>query len=123
MNLSGEAVSLVMSFYKLQLAHIAVVHDELDIDFGYIRTRLGGSAAGHNGIKSITDHIGEDYARIRIGIGPKRPAQIDSADFVLQPFNDTEKRQLDNLKQEVTAIISEFVYAKTISQETRTFIV
>ncbi len=86
MNLSGEAVHAVSAFYKLNPEHTVVVHDELDIDFGQIRLRSGGSSAGHNGLKSIIQQYGENFGRIRIGIGPKKPAQIDSADFVLQKF-------------------------------------
>lgn len=123
MNLSGEAVSLTLNFYKMQLSHVVVIHDELDIDFGHIRTRIGGSSAGHNGIKSVTKHIGEEYGRIRIGIGPKDPPEIDSADFVLQKFTTKEQKQIDNLKQETISILSEYVYSKQLPQETRTFIV
>ena len=71
--------------YKVPASQICVLHDELDIDFGQIRLRVGGASASHNGVKSITQMLGtEDYGRIRIGIGPKDPPQIDSADFVLQ---------------------------------------
>lgn len=123
MNLSGESVQAILGFYKLQLNHVLVVHDELDIKFGQIRTRYGGSPAGHNGIKSISNMIGEDYGRIRIGIGPKIPEAIDSADFVLQRFNEKELKQMENLKRETVAILSEFIYNKNLTQETRTFIV
>src|SRR5206468_6918337 len=78
MNLSGEAVQAVANFYKINPNNIVVIHDELDIDFGQIRLRVGGASAGHNGIKSVTQHIGEAYGRIRIGIGPKKPARIRS---------------------------------------------
>lgn len=123
MNHSGEAVALAVNFYKIQHQHLAVIHDELDIEFGNIRTRYGGSSAGHNGIKSVSSHIGEDYGRVRIGIGPKFPDQIDSADFVLQVFNAKEQKQMINLKRESVALLSEFIYSKSLSQETRTFIV
>ena len=123
MNLSGESAALVHNFYKAPLEHLVVIHDELDIDFGNIRIRYDGQDAGHNGIKSITEHLGSNYGRIRIGIGPKTPTQIDSADFVLQPFSAKEMKQFDNLKRECAAILSEFVYSRTLNQETRNFIV
>jgi PTH1 family peptidyl-tRNA hydrolase len=123
MNLSGDSVALVLNYYKAQLNHLVVIHDELDIDFGHIRTRYGGSDAGHNGIKSITEKNGPDYGRIRIGIGPKQPPEIDSANFVLQSFSTKEAKQLDNLKRESTAIISEFIFNKSLAVETRPFIV
>lgn len=123
MNLSGEALSLALHYYKTTLEQLVVVHDELDIDFGNIRTRYGGQDAGHNGIKSISALIGEDYGRIRIGIGPKKPPAIDSSKFVLQSFNELEKKQMNNLKKETIAILSEFVYNKHLNAETRSFIV
>ena len=123
MNLSGEAAQAVSRFYKIAPDHICVVHDELDIPFGQIRMRIGGGAAGHNGIKSITAMLGETYGRVRIGIGPKRPAEIDSADFVLQRFDKEEQDQLANLTREVTAILTEYVYAAQLPNETRSFIV
>ena len=123
MNLSGEAVQATHAFYKIPLENILVVHDELDITFGQIRLRVGGSSAGHNGIKSVTQTVGEQYGRLRIGIGPKRPADIDSADFVLQPFTKEERAQLPNLIREVNAILTEYVYSGQLPHETRNFIV
>lgn len=123
MNLSGEAMQAVAQFYKISAEMIVVLHDELDIDFGQIRNRIGGSAAGHNGIKSVTQHIGESYGRIRIGIGPKKPAQIKSEDFVLKKFSAEEQKQLPNMCQEVNAILSEFLYGTELPHDTRTFLV
>ena len=123
MNLSGEAVQAVASFYKIKPDGIVVLHDELDIKFGQIRLRARGSDAGNNGIKSITQHIGEGYGRVRIGIGPKKPAQIDSADFVLQKFSAKEQNELSNLARETNAILSEFIYGSELPHETRSFIV
>ena len=123
MNLSGEAVQAAAHFYKINPEHMAVIHDELDIDFGQIRLRVGGSDAGHNGIKSITKHVGEGYGRIRVGVGPKKPAGIDSTDFVLQKFSSAEQTQLPNLVRETNAIISEYLYGAELPHDTRTFIV
>lgn len=122
MNLSGEAVQAVSHFYKIPAENIVVVHDELDVDFGQLRMRLGGSAAGHNGIKSISRHIGENYGRVRVGIGPTRPDQIDAADFVLQDFTTAERAQLPALTREVSAILSEYAYGSPVAAETRSFI-
>jgi PTH1 family peptidyl-tRNA hydrolase len=123
MNNSGEAVQAVAHFYKIAPSGTVVLHDELDIDFGQIRTRMGGSSAGHNGMKSIIKHVGEDTGRVRIGIGPKHPAQIDSADFVLGAFNKKEAEQLPNLYQEVNSLLTEYLYGANLPAETRTFIV
>ncbi|HVC36579.1 MAG TPA: aminoacyl-tRNA hydrolase [Candidatus Dormibacteraeota bacterium] len=122
MNLSGQAVQATANFYKIPPDRIVVVHDELEINFGQIRSRTGGSSAGHNGIKSISDLIGEDYGRIRVGIGPKTPDQIDSATFVLQQFSDQEKKQLPLLYREVNAILSEYIYGGQLTHETRNFL-
>ena len=123
MNLSGEAVEAVANFYKIAPKQILVIHDELDIKFGQIRTKLGGTSAGHNGVQSVIDHIGEDFNRLRIGIGPKSPAQIDSADFVLAKFKKSELAQIEDMKKETTAIIMEFIYSGAINTETRTFLI
>jgi len=123
MNLSGEAVQEVVQFYKVSPENIVVLHDELDVDFGQIRMRLGGSSAGHNGIKSVSQHIGENYGRIRIGIGPKKPARIKSEAFVLQTFSPEEQAQLPNLKRETTAIITEYLFGTELPHETRSFLI
>jgi peptidyl-tRNA hydrolase, PTH1 family len=124
MNLSGEAVQAAASFYKIHPGQIVVIHDELDIDFGQIRLRIGGSSAGHNGIKSVTEQLSsEEYGRIRIGVGPKHPARIKSEDFVLQKFSADEQTQLPNLSQEVSAILSEYLFGGELPHDTRSFIV
>ena len=123
MNLSGESVQAAAHFYKIAPEHIIVVHDELDIPFGQIRTRMGGSAAGHNGIKSVSAMIGEEYGRVRIGIGPKTPAQIDSADFVLARFSAKEQALLGDLVREAGSILSECIFGGAVPHETRSFIV
>ncbi len=125
MNNSGEAVQLVVNFYKIQLSNVIVLHDELDVDFGQIRTRVGGSSAGHNGVKSITSSLGDEkYGRVRIGIGPKTPKQIDSADFVLQKFNEKELSQLKHLTNEVSAILTEHLYgSEELVNDTRNFLI
>jgi peptidyl-tRNA hydrolase, PTH1 family len=120
MNLSGEAVQAVMHFYKIPLEKIVVVHDELDIPFGQIRTRVGGSSAGHNGIKSVSQHIGEEYGRIRVGIGAE--TNMNSADFVLAKFSSNEQDKIDYLTKEVTAILTEYIYGTELNHETRSFI-
>lgn len=122
MNLSGEAVQAVQHFYKLTNDQTIVVHDELDINFGQLRMRIGGSPAGNNGIKSVSKHIGENYGRVRIGIGPKKPEQMDTADFVLQDFNKAEQEQLPAMLREVTALLSEYAYGSPVTAETRSFL-
>jgi len=122
MNLSGEAVQAVMQFYKVPLEQVTLIHDELDINFGHIRTRIGGSSAGHNGVKSITELVGEETGRIRIGIGPKTPPQMEASDFVLQKFSALQLKEMPALTREVTAMLSEYVYGSQLTAETRSFL-
>jgi len=85
MNESGRAVQDAARFYKLTPADIVVFHDEVDLPAGKLRVKTGGSDAGHNGLRSITEHIGSDYKRVRIGVGknyPKGRAEL----YVLQDF-------------------------------------
>jgi PTH1 family peptidyl-tRNA hydrolase len=123
MNLSGEAVQAVAHFYKIDPAKIVAVYDELDIPFGQIRTRIGGGSAGHNGVKSLMQNIGDSFGRIRIGTGPKIPEQMDTADFVLQKFSSDQTDQIPNLTREVSAIISEYCFGGELAVETRSFLV
>lgn len=92
MNLSGEAVMSLSTLYKILPEDIIVIHDDLDVKLGEIRTKQGGGNAGHNGLKSIDSHIGKDYHRIRVGIShPKtiNPAQ-DVSSYVLSKFTKKE---------------------------------
>lgn len=124
MNESGRAVKETQHFYKIDSGKTLVIYDELDIDFGHIRIRMGGSSAGHNGIKSVTSACGEDYGRLRIGIGPKKHKQMDASDFVLQKFSASQLKQMPELLQETNAILSEYAHgAGQLVAETRSFIV
>lgn len=121
MNMSGEAVQAAAHFYKLPAEQVLVVHDELAIPFGQIRTRIGGSDAGHNGIKSVSQHLGESYGRVRIGIGADTP--METSDFVLATFGKSEQADMPALLKETTAILTEYIHGATLLQETRSFIV
>ncbi|MEU4203448.1 aminoacyl-tRNA hydrolase [Streptomyces sp. NPDC026294] len=94
MNLSGGPVTALRDFYKVPVANIIAVHDELDIDFGALRLKLGGGDNGHNGLKSITKSLGPDYHRVRFGIG-RPPGRMQVADFVLKDFSGAERKELD----------------------------
>ncbi|MGY0017956.1 aminoacyl-tRNA hydrolase [Streptomyces sp. cg35] len=94
MNVSGGPVTALRDFYKVPTAHIVAVHDELDIDYGVLRLKLGGGDNGHNGLKSITKALGSDYHRVRFGIG-RPPGRMQVADFVLKDFASAERKELD----------------------------
>jgi peptidyl-tRNA hydrolase, PTH1 family len=121
MNNSGEAVQAVSHFYKIPEDQIIVVHDELDIPFGQIRTRIGGSDAGNNGIKSILQHTDGGFGRMRIGI--KAETRMSGADFVLAKFSEEEQKHIPALISETTAMLTEYVYSGQLLAETRSFIV
>ncbi len=94
MNNSGMAVAQVKNYYKIELEDIVVLHDELDLESGLIKHKIGGGSAGHNGIKSIDQAIGNSYHRIRIGID--KPLDRDQvSDYVLSNFTNSEKKILD----------------------------
>lgn len=96
MNNSGVAVAALMTFYKIPLENIIVIHDDMDLKVGNLREKIGGSSAGHNGIKSIDNAIGREYRRIRIGIG--HPCDFESpinpADWVLGKFDSEQLKQI-----------------------------
>ena len=96
MNSSGICIREIIEYFKIKIDDVIVFHDDLDIDFGKIKTKLGGSAAGHNGIASIDKFIGKDYSRVRIGIG-KPDLKIAASDFVLNNFNEDEKIELSKI--------------------------
>ena len=101
MNNSGICIRELIEYFKIEAKNVIVFHDDLDIDFGKIKTKFGGSSAGHNGIESIDKFIGKDYSRVRIGIGhPKNT--IDVAGHVLQDFNDEEKVELSSITKNIT---------------------
>jgi len=96
MNLSGEAVRLLLKKYKAQASDLLVVYDDLDLEFGRIKIRSSGVSAGHRGVESIIGTLkGNDFNRIRVGIG--RPADKDASDFVLSRFNRREKADLPGI--------------------------
>lgn len=94
MNLSGGPVNALKDFYKVPVANIVAVHDELDIDYGTLRLKLGGGDNGHNGLKSMTKVMGSEYHRVRFGIG-RPPGRQPVADFVLKDFSAAERKELD----------------------------
>ncbi|MFJ3091152.1 aminoacyl-tRNA hydrolase [Streptomyces sp. NPDC086838] len=93
MNLSGGPVAALRDFYKVPLGRVVAVHDELDIDYGTLRLKLGGGDNGHNGLKSMTKAMGPDYHRVRFGIG-RPPGRMQVADFVLKDFSSSERKEL-----------------------------
>lgn len=94
MNRSGEPAQSLAAFFKIDAGHTIVVHDELDFEPGIVRVKMGGGAAGNNGIKSLIANIGADFVRIRMGVGKPRDAR-SGADFVLAAPRGSERQLLD----------------------------
>ena len=96
MNLSGEAVGEAARFYKLAPDHVLVISDDVDLPLGKLRIRAGGSAGGHNGLKSIIQHLGSDqFPRLKVGVGGKPHPDYDMADWVLGKLQGEDKKVMD----------------------------
>ncbi|MDX1413965.1 MAG: aminoacyl-tRNA hydrolase [Candidatus Promineifilaceae bacterium] len=108
MNRSGEAVAGLARFYKIAPVHILVVYDELDLPFGAIRLREKGGAGGHNGMRSVIQHIGEGFPRLRLGIG-RPPGRMDPAAYVLQDFRGKELEVVSQILDAAAAAMESFI--------------
>lgn len=120
MNLSGQAMQAVQKFYRVYNLSSLVIHDELAIPFGQIRTRVGGSDAGHNGIKSLIQYIGDDFGRLRIGVGSEIADKSDAAEFVLKKFSKEEQGKLPKIISEAASKIDSYIASGELPHETRT---
>ena len=100
MNNSGHAIAEIMQFYKISIENITIIDDGLDLPVGEVRDKCGGGTAGHNGLKSISLAIGQEYHRIRIGIG--RPEhKHDVSNYVLGPFDNKEQLVIDKVINDI----------------------
>ena len=111
MNNSGICIREVIEYFKINVEDIIVFHDDLDVEFGKIKTKFGGSSAGHNGIASIDKFIGKDYSRVRVGIG-KPKNNIEVADYVLQNFDEDEIIGIEKISKNITDSISTLIEKK-----------
>jgi len=109
MNLSGASVRAVMDFYKLSPKDIVVIHDDKDIMFGIVKYQTDCSAAGHNGIKSLIEHLNtQDFSRIRVGVAWEDKEKMgDTANFVLMNFAKTEMEALDGIIKEIVKKVTQ----------------
>ena len=109
-NDTGRAAQAILRFYKLPPQALLVLHDELALEFGIIRVRHSGSDAGNNGIKSLNAHLGQGYARLRIGIHNPLRRRMGDAAFVLKPFSQAEQEALGTaIIPATTALVEQFV--------------
>jgi peptidyl-tRNA hydrolase, PTH1 family len=119
MNNSGEAVVAVQKFYKLTNKDTVVVYDELAQKFGKIRARTGGSSAGHNGIKSLIQHCGNDFFRLRIGVANGVSDKAKSEHFVLAKFTKKEQETLPKIYEITNEMLTDFIGLGALIPETR----
>jgi PTH1 family peptidyl-tRNA hydrolase len=109
MNESGGPVAGLLSFYKVSLENLIVIHDDLDIPFSQVRLKLGGGEGGHNGLRSITKSVGtRDYLRVRVGIG-RPPGRMDAADYVLRDFSSAERSEVALLVSDAADAVERLV--------------
>ena len=111
MNNSGICIRELIEYFKIDAEDVIVFHDDLDVEFGKIKAKFGGSSAGHNGIASIDKFIGKDYSRVRIGIG-KPKEHIEVSDFVLQNFDEDEILGIEKISNNINKSISMLVKKK-----------
>ena len=111
MNNSGICIRELIEYFKIDAQDVIVFHDDLDVEFGKIKAKFGGSSAGHNGIASIDKFIGKDYSRVRIGIG-KPQGKIEVADYVLQNFDEDETMGIEKISNHINDSISFLVEKK-----------
>jgi peptidyl-tRNA hydrolase, PTH1 family len=118
MNLSGRSVQPAMSFFKLSINHLIIIHDDIDLGYGMVRLKSGGGTGGHNGLNSLKKELGStDFHRIRIGVG--RPVHGDVSDFVLKSFTPDEQIELDSIIDracKAIECIAEFGIVKAMNQ-------
>jgi PTH1 family peptidyl-tRNA hydrolase len=120
MNNSGEAAQAAQRFYQVYNQNTLAVYDELAVPFGSLRTRQGGSDAGHNGVKSLIGHIGDDFGRLRVGIGSETSKKVVSSDYVLGRFSKAETEILALIIREANAVITEYIFGGELPHQTRT---
>ena len=113
MNNSGLAVRGALDFYKLGVEDLIVIHDEIELPFGDVRTKKGGGHKGHNGLRSIIEHVSSaDFYRLRFGVGRPDDERISVADYVLASFTNDEMNEIRNMMPGVIDRIMEIVAAK-----------
>ena len=114
MNLSGNSVIEIINFYKLDpKKDIIVIYDDMDLSFGDIRIREKGSSGGHNGIKSIISHIGEEFIRIKCGIGAKEKGAVE---HVLGEFSQTEQKDLEEILEKIYNCVIEMLTVQNLDR-------
>ena len=119
MNTSGEIISSMLNFYKINSADVLLIYDELALPFGTLRSRFGGSDAGHNGVKSVINLIGKEFWRLRVGIANEHSQKTDASKFVLANFSKNERESLPAIFKITNKIINEFINTGNLEETTQ----
>lgn len=109
MNRSGSSVLEAANFFKIEPKNILVLHDDIDLELGKVRVKIGGGNAGHNGLKSIDDVIGKNYARLRFGIGRPQNSEFAVSDYVLGKFSREEIEKVKRINEKISDFIDEIL--------------
>ena len=108
MNRSGDSIGPLVNYYRIPLENVLVIYDDLDLPFGDLRLRAEGGSGGHNGMKSIINHLGQAFPRLRLGIG-RPPGRMEPADYVLQDFRGQEVEVAGSLIAEGAAAVATYL--------------
>lgn len=112
MNLSGRSAQECAHFFKIKVEDVIVIHDELDLEVGRMKVKIGGSHAGHNGLKSLDENIGSDYTRVRFGID--RPKHGNTSSYVLGKFSENERPLIEECTAVITRNIEDLIKGKHV---------
>jgi peptidyl-tRNA hydrolase, PTH1 family len=118
MNLSGESVQRLMQRYKIAATDIIAVFDDVDVPFGRLRVRVGGSSGGHQGVSSIIRSVGDKFLRVKVGISLNDRSVEPSEVYVLKPFTKEEQERLPSVAQAAAAIVLELATSESTSETT-----
>jgi len=117
MNDSGGAVSAALSYYKVGIDDVLVVHDDIDLPFGRLRIQIGGGSGGHNGIRSVEKSVGtKEFSRLKIGVG-RPPGSTDPADHVLRPFLKNERPEVELMIEDSIDVVDLWLTDRAKAQE------
>jgi len=122
MNLSGEAIGALARYYKVLPDDIWVVHDDVDLTFGQMRVRLGGGTAGHNGIKSIIQHIGDEFWRVRLGVANPHLATTPTDTFVLDTFSQEEAAKMSKVLRTASDYLQSAIQTGELTDHTQSLL-
>lgn len=109
MNRSGISVSQIANFYKIETKNIIVLHDDLDLELGRIKVKIGGGNAGHNGLRSIDEMLGKNYLRVRLGIGRPQNSEFATSDYVLGKFSLAELIKVQKVNEKISDLVCELL--------------